>query len=228
MRPPRTSWRWSCRAAADGSTCWQRSDGSGADRPRPRWGRWRLQCSTEVQDVKKLPPPGDQEMVQALPAYGANPALGNGVGVRRLNRRADDLGAGSCQMSSKARVNLLSRSRIRNRTTGASSASATAWLRACWATHAPVGLAVTPARCTRRLCSWMKNNTYSRCRNTVSTVRKSQARMPAAWRRRNDRHVVDPAARYGAGWRPLARRTLAMELAETRQPRCSSSPQMRW
>jgi transposase-like protein len=62
----------------------------------------------------------------------------------------------------------------------------------------------------------------------VSTVRKSQARMPAAWRRRNDRHVVDPAARHGAGWRPLARRTLAVELAEIGQPRCSSSPRMRW
>jgi hypothetical protein len=46
--------------------------------------------------------------------------------------------------------------------------------------QAPVGLAVTPARWTRRLCSWTKNSTYSRCRNTVSTVRKSQARMPAA------------------------------------------------
>jgi hypothetical protein len=47
----------------------------------------------EVQDVKKLPPPGDQEVVQALLAYGANPALGDGVGVGGLDRRQDDLGA---------------------------------------------------------------------------------------------------------------------------------------
>jgi hypothetical protein len=47
----------------------------------------------EVQDVKKLPPPGDQEVVQALPAHGANPALGDGIGVWRLNRCEDDLGA---------------------------------------------------------------------------------------------------------------------------------------
>jgi len=47
----------------------------------------------EVQDVKKLPPPGDQEVVQALLAYGANPALGDGVGVGGLDRRHDDLGA---------------------------------------------------------------------------------------------------------------------------------------
>jgi hypothetical protein len=69
------------------------------------------------------------------------------------------------------------------------------------------GWAVTPASCTRRVCSCMKNSTYSRCRNTVSTVRKSQARMPAACWRRNDRQVGDAAARRGAGWRPLARRT---------------------
>jgi hypothetical protein len=62
----------------------------------------------------------------------------------------------------------------------------------------------------------------------VSTVRKSQARMPAACWRRNDRQVGDAAARRGAGWRPLARRTLAMELAETRRPSRSSSPRMRW
>ncbi len=42
MRPPRTSWRWSCGAAADGSACSQHSGGSGADKPRLRWGRWRL------------------------------------------------------------------------------------------------------------------------------------------------------------------------------------------
>lgn len=47
----------------------------------------------EVQDVKKLPPPGDQKVVQAFPAHGADPALGDGIGVRRLNRCEDDLGA---------------------------------------------------------------------------------------------------------------------------------------
>jgi hypothetical protein len=40
----------------------------------------------DVQDVKKLPTPYDQEMVQALLAYGANPALGDGVSVRGLDR----------------------------------------------------------------------------------------------------------------------------------------------
>jgi hypothetical protein len=39
----------------------------------------------EMQDANKLPTPSDQEMVQALPAHGANPALGDGIGVRSLN-----------------------------------------------------------------------------------------------------------------------------------------------
>jgi hypothetical protein len=42
MRPPRTSRRWRCRAAADESACSQHSEGSGVDKSRPRWGRRRL------------------------------------------------------------------------------------------------------------------------------------------------------------------------------------------
>jgi hypothetical protein len=46
-----------------------------------------------MEDAKQLPAAADQEMVQALPAHGANPALGDGIGVGRLDRCADDLGA---------------------------------------------------------------------------------------------------------------------------------------
>jgi hypothetical protein len=60
----------------------------------------------------------------------------------------------------------------------------------------------------------MKNSAYARRRKTVSTVKKSQATISAACWRRNDRQVVEVSR--GAGWRPLARRTLAMVLAETR------------
>jgi hypothetical protein len=43
IRLPRTSRRRSCRTAAGGSASSQHSDGWGADKPRPRWGRWRSQ-----------------------------------------------------------------------------------------------------------------------------------------------------------------------------------------
>jgi hypothetical protein len=134
----------------------------------------------KLQDAKKLPPPGDQKVVQALLAYGANPALGDGVGVGGLDRRQDDLGADRMpdvvDGSGELAVSVVDQEPDGRGIVFEGDEEATG----CWATHAPVGLAVTPARCTRRLCSWMKHNTYSRRRNTVSTVRKSPARMPAA------------------------------------------------
>jgi hypothetical protein len=46
-----------------------------------------------VEDGKEVAAAGDQEMIQAFLAQGTDPALGDGVGVRRLDRCADDLGA---------------------------------------------------------------------------------------------------------------------------------------
>jgi hypothetical protein len=72
----------------------------------------------------------------------------------------------------------------------------------------------------------IKNSTYIRRRKTVSTLKKSQARMPVVCWRRNDRQLV--AARRGAGSRPWARSTRRIELADTRTPSRSSSPWIRW
>lgn len=47
--------------------------------------------------------------------------------------------------------------------------------RACWVTHAPVGFAVTPARCSRRVRCSMNTSTYRRFNVAVSTVKKSHA-----------------------------------------------------
>jgi len=72
----------------------------------------------------------------------------------------------------------------------------------------------------------MTNSTYTRRSKIVSTVKKSQAKIPAACWRRNDRQLVE--ARRGAGSMPWARRILRIELADTRQPRRNSSPWIRW
>jgi hypothetical protein len=77
-------------------------------------------------------------------------------------------------------------------------------LRACWVTHSPVGFAVIPARCTRRVPCSMKNSTYRRRRNTVSTWKKSVARIVFAWASRNARH--DCPDRLGAGSMPASLR----------------------
>ena len=92
--------------------------------------------------------------------------------------------------SSKLRENFASWSPSTKRSRRPCSPSATSRLRACWVTQAPFGWAVTPARWTRRVSSSMKNSTYSRRSEMVSTVKKSQATIPAACWRRNARQVV--------------------------------------
>lgn len=54
---------------------------------------------------------------------------------------------------------------------------------------APVGCAVTPARCSRRVPCLMKISTCSRLSSMVSTMRKSQAVIAWAWAVRNCRQV---------------------------------------
>jgi hypothetical protein len=48
------------------------------------------------------------------------------------------------------------------------------------ATHSPTGCAITPSTWTRRVAISIANRTYSRCRKTVSTVKKSTASTLAA------------------------------------------------
>src|SRR6266540_2818665 len=98
--------------------------------------------------------------------------------------------------SSKARVNLLSRSRIRNRGVAVPAGRSIESSRARWTTQSPFGWRVTPARRTCRVPSSMKNSTYSVVRHTVSTVKKSVATMPEACARRNARHVTDGGRRH--------------------------------
>ena len=75
-------------------------------------------------------------------------ARGARTGVRMMRMSAP------ANTASKAAVNLLSRSRIKNRNWSARSPRSMSRLRACWVTQAPVGWAVIPAMCTRRVpCS---------------------------------------------------------------------------
>jgi len=121
-------------------------------------------------------------------------------GVRRLDRRDDHLGTLGAEHVVEATTELGVPVADEERTCRRRSASIKSRLRACWVTQAPSGLAVTPARWTRRVSSSMKNSTYNRRSQTVSTVKKSQVRMPAACWRRNARHVV--AVGRGVGSSP--------------------------
>jgi hypothetical protein len=58
---------------------------------------------------------------------------------------------------SNVAVNLASRSRMRNRKRRPASSRFMSRLRACWVSQAPLGWAVTPRMCTRRVaCSMTK------------------------------------------------------------------------
>jgi hypothetical protein len=124
----------------------------------------------------------DQHPVQQLTTDRADPSLGVGVRPWRPHRHAQRLDPWAAKTASNVAVNLASRSRSRNLNRSMRPASSMSRLRACWVTHIPVGLAVTPRMCTRRVASSITNSTYRRCSSTVSTWKKLAARIPWAWR----------------------------------------------
>jgi hypothetical protein len=133
-----------------------------------------------VEDAKEVPAASNQEMVQALPAHGTDPALGNGVGVRGLDRCADDLGADRGPDVIEGPGELAVTVADQEPDGGGLLIKRDGQVAGLLGDPSAGGVGGDTARWTRRVCSWMKNTTYSRCRNTVSTVRKSQATIPAA------------------------------------------------
>ena len=117
------------------------------------------------------------------------------------------------------------RSRIRNLMSSNRSSKLRARLRACCTVHSPVGFAVTPPRCIRRVPCSMNTRTYSLLRSTVSTCRKSTATIPAAWACRNCRQLGPE--RRGAGLMPAARRISQTVEGATVTPSFVSSPWIR-
>ena len=110
-----------------------------------------------AQDAFEVAAVEDQQPVQALGANGSDEPFGDGVRLRRSCRRLDDPDAVRAEHLVEGSLYLLSRSRISRRKPW--SAKSRPRLRACWVTHAPVGLAVQPANQTRRVAWAMKNNT---------------------------------------------------------------------
>ena len=170
----------------------------------------------EAEHLRKVSSPADQQPVQTLGPHRPDPALGVGVGVGRLDRRDQYLGVVRIEDVVEGTGEL--RIPIANSTRRPRSPSTRRRLRACWVTQAQSGWAVTPAKWTRRVSSSMKNSTYSRHSHTVSTVKKSQATIPAACRRRNARQVV--VVRRGAGSSPCRRSIVRIVVAETETPSC--------
>ena len=127
--------------------------------------------------------------------------------------------------ASKAQVKFDPRSRIRKLMSANLSSRPRARLRACCTVHSPVGFAVMPPRCSRRVPCSMNTRTYHLLRSTVSACRKSTARIPAAWACRNCRQVGPE--RRGAGSMPAACRICQTVDGATVTPSLVSSPWMR-
>ena len=92
-----------------------------------------------AQDQPQVPLAGDQHPIQTLAPGAGNPPLRDRVRPRRPDRRLDDPHAEAVSTASNAAVNLASRSRIKNFRPSARSPRLISRLRACWATHSPVG-----------------------------------------------------------------------------------------
>jgi hypothetical protein len=131
-------------------------------------GREELECAVwpvlvvvaavDAEDVLEVMPAEDEDPVEAVGADCADPAsawalaFGAWIGVRIT------LIPSVWKISSKARLNLLSRSWMRNRKECSSPSCMTRW-RACWAVQWPFGLEVQAMYSIRRVASEMKNST---------------------------------------------------------------------
>jgi hypothetical protein len=133
----------------------------------------------------QVPLAEDEDPVEQLTPGGAHPPFrdrvrcGARIGVRRIRTPT------AVNTASKTPVNLASRSRIRNRNRLACSPCQSADCGPVAPPTPPSDARSLRARYTRRLASSIMKNTYSRRRNTVSTVKKSQASTPCAGAARN-------------------------------------------
>jgi hypothetical protein len=110
-----------------------------------------------AEDMLEMTAADDQQPVEAFAAHAADSALACARARGACTGALITPMPSERKTSSKSRVNLLSRSRIKKRTGTPWSSRRMIRLRACWATQALSGFAVTPARWTRLLASSMKN-----------------------------------------------------------------------
>jgi hypothetical protein len=116
-------------------------------------------AAVNPQHVLEMAVAEDEDPVEAVGANGAYPTLGDGVCVRRLNRRAyhpdalrpKDLVEGAAELGVAIMDEELKGVR--------SSPSWMARLRACWVTQRPSGFELQATYSIRRVASEMKKRT---------------------------------------------------------------------
>jgi hypothetical protein len=106
------------------------------------------------QDVGELARSGDEDVVEAFASQGADPALGDRVRPRGLRWRLDDADLGGAEDGVEGTGELRVSADEETKLLGAVALRSMRRFRACWVTQGPVGWAVIPATCTRRVpCS---------------------------------------------------------------------------
>lgn len=127
-----------------------------------------------------MPSSIDQHVVEALGAEGSHETLGERIGIGSADRGGMTRAPSVRSTSSKGPENLASRLCRTNRTP--TKRSSMAKFLACWVTQAESGFLAAPETKTRRVESWMAKSTYIVLRPRVSTVKKSNARIPSGFR----------------------------------------------
>ena len=107
----------------------------------------------------ELPAAADQEAVEAVAADGAYEAFGERICLRCAKRGTDDLDAFDAEDLVEGAAELAIAVVDREAAGVARSGSDQASRRACRVVQLPSGLAVQPAKCTRRLLSSRKKST---------------------------------------------------------------------
>jgi len=113
----------------------------------------------DPKDPLEVASADDQQPVQTLSADGLYPTFGVRVGLGRLHRRQQHLGALRAEYIIEAPGELRVMVADEDAQLSPAFASTSSRLRACWMTQGPLGLAVTPARWTRLVSSSIKNST---------------------------------------------------------------------
>lgn len=134
-----------------------------------------VMINVDGQDTCKVAGTQNEQPIEALGTDRPNESFCDGVRLRRLNRRANETNAGALEYVVEATREFVIAipNQPTNRFVALGESQATC--RACCVTHSWLGWAVQPAKCTRRLPTSMKNNTYNRWSQMVSTVKKSTA-----------------------------------------------------
>ena len=131
---------------------------------RPKREAWVRPLTVVVPQVLvehplKLTPTPDQPPIQTLLPHRPHPALGERVGVRRLNRGLDDLDAvsGKDVVEGAGELGIPVTKEEPGAVVPSGRPISIESSRARWTTQAPFGWSVTPATRTCRVCSSMKN-----------------------------------------------------------------------